>query len=162
MGAKITLTGPAQNIQKHERSVSFAIAAGPATRHPPEGLELFDKTIYQVECTPEQWRRAHHDPQDKSDMIVRGYIEPRRDAETGQLYVAVVATELETRRSYEIRRLQKLQAAVEAARQAFLAAKEAAAPRQLLEARAAAFVKASEKLESFVAKHPGVNARSAS
>jgi hypothetical protein len=162
MGAKITLTGQPQDIQKQERSVSFHIITGPATRHPPRGLKLFDKARYHVECTPRQWSRAHHSPHDDSDMIVKGYIEPRRDPDTGQLYIAVVATEIESRRSYDARRRQQLQDAVDEARQAFLKAKGEDVPRQVLEERAAAFIQVSEELESFVAKHPELDARSAS
>jgi hypothetical protein len=93
---------------------------------------------------------------------VRGYIEPRRDADTGQLYVAVIATEIETRRSYDARRLQQLQDVADEARRAFLEAKNGDAPRQLLEERAAAFIQAREELDSFAAKHPELRARSPS
>ena len=84
MGAKITLTGQAKDIQKLERSVSFYILSGPATQHPPRGLKLFGQTRYHVECTLRQWRRARFDSADSSDLVVEGYLEPRRDPETGQ------------------------------------------------------------------------------
>ena len=154
MGAKITLTGQAKGIQKLERSVSFYIVTGPATQHPPRGLKLFGQTRYHVECTQRQWRRARCDANDSSDLVVEGYVEPRRDQETGQLYVAVVAMSVQSTLAQNARKLQQLEDVLKEAREAFRQARETGAPQETLEAKAAAFVKANESVQSFVEKHP--------
>jgi hypothetical protein len=159
MGAKITLTGQAKDIQKGERSVSFLIVTGPATQHPPRGLKLFGSTRYHVECTLRQWRRARHDPNDDSDLIVEGYQEPRRDPETGKLYIAVVAMAVQSTLTQNARKLEQLQAVLQETREAFKQAKEMGASKDRLEEKAAAFVKANESVQSFLAKHPELGTR---
>jgi hypothetical protein len=154
MGCKITLTGQAKDIQKLERSVTFYILTGPATKHPPRGLKLFGQTRYAVECTLRQWRRARFDAEDDSDLVVEGYQEPRRDPETGHLYIAVVAMSVQSIMSQSMRKLGQLEEVLEQTREAFSQAKSSGVPRQELEEKAAAFVKANESVASFVEKHP--------
>ena len=154
MGCKITLTGQAKDIQKLERSVSFYILTGPATNHPPRGLKLFGQTRYAVECTLRQWRRARFDAADDSDLVVEGYQEPRRDPETGHLYIAVVAMSVQSTMSQSMRKLGQLEEVLEQTREAFSQAKSSSAPLQELEEKAAAFVKANEGVTSFLEKHP--------
>jgi hypothetical protein len=154
MGAKITLTGQAKDIQKLERSVSFYIVTGPATRHPPRGLKLFGQTRYHVECSQRQWRRARCDADDSSDLVVEGYLEPRRDPETGHLYIAVVAMSVQSTLAQNARKLQQLEDVLKEARETFRQAREAGASQETLEAKAAAFVKANDSVQNFVEKHP--------
>jgi hypothetical protein len=154
MGAKITLTGQAKDIQKHERSVSFYILTGPATQHPPRGLKLFGQTRYHIECTLRQWRRARLDASDNSDLTVEGYLEPRREPETGHLYVAVVAMSVQSTLTLDARKLEQLQGVLVEAREAFRQAKDAGIPREALEEKATAFVKANESVQEFLGKHP--------
>jgi hypothetical protein len=154
MGAKITLTGTAKQVEKGERSVSFCIVAGPETQHPPRGLRLFGQTHYQVECTLRQWRRARLDLQDESDLVIEGYLEPRREGDTGRLYVAVVATEMQSELLLSAQELERLQEALQQARQAFQEAKETGARQEMLEARASAFVQANECVDLYLQRHP--------
>ena len=154
MGAKIMLTGQAQDIRKLERSVSFCIVTGPTTKHPPRGLKLFGPTLYRVECTTRQWRRARCRPDDRSDLIVEGYLAPRRDHETGRLYIAVVAMSLCSALSQCQHKLDQLRKVLDEAQQAFQHARQAGAPQQVLEERAAAFVKAHESVQKLLNEHP--------
>ena len=154
MGAKIVLAGQPKEVQKQDRGVSFFIVTGPATRHPPRGLKLFEPVRYRVECTDRQWRRARHDPGDESDLIVEGYLEPQRDSETGSLYVAVVATAIQSKLVQSTRKLEQLEQTLEDAREAFKRAREVDSPRAELEEKAAAFVKADESVQQFLEKHP--------
>jgi hypothetical protein len=154
MGAKIVLSGEAQNIHREGNIVTFTIATGPATRHPPPGLELYNRTHYRIECTAEQWDRTRQDPEDRSPLLIEGYLEPRQDAQTGQLYVAVAATTMQSTLAHNRRRLQRLQRSLDHARLAFKQARDAGASQQELEARAAAFVQANETLDQFVERHP--------
>lgn len=159
MGAKIMLNGRARNVIKGERSVTFTIITGPATRHPPRGLKLFGPTKYRVECTLRQWGRARCDPDDDSPMVVEGYLEAQRDAQTGELCIAVVATSLQTTRKRAAGQLQQLCEVLEEAREAFRCAREAGAPPELLQARAAAFVEANQAFEELLAKYPDLDPR---
>jgi len=156
MGAKVVLAGQPREIQKQDRVVSFTIVTGPATRHPPRGLKLFGPTRYRVECTDRQWSRARHDPSDDSDLIVEGYLQPQREPETGSLYVAVIATAMQSMMVQSTRKLQQLEQALEAAREAFKQGREADIPRAELEKKAAAFVKADESVQQFLEKHPAL------
>jgi len=159
MGAKITLTGQARDIQKQEGSISFTILTGPATKHPPRGLKLFGQTRYHVECTHRQWRRARQTPGDSSDMVVEGYLEPRRDSETGHVFIAVVATAIESVLCQNAHEFEQLQKDLDQARDAFKCAKEAAADRETVQEKAAAFVRANECLQKFLAQHPELAGR---
>ena len=159
MGAKITVVGQAKNIQKQERSVSFRIVTGPATQHPPRGLKLFGQTRYNVECTVRQWRRARHDPSDNSDLVVEGYLEPCREPETGKLYIAVVATSVQSVLTQNARKLEQLQQVLQEAREAFKRAKESGASQDALQEKASAFVSANKSVQEYLAKHPELGAR---
>jgi hypothetical protein len=154
MGAKIVLSGEAQEIQRTDGIVTFTIHAGPATRHPPRGLELYNPTRYRISCTARQWARARQEPEDRSALLVEGYLEPRRDEETGALYVAVVATAVQSTLAHNRRRLEQLQEVMEEAREAFRLAKDAGVSSSEQAAKAAAFVKANEKLTHFLERHP--------
>ncbi|MBN1641474.1 MAG: hypothetical protein JXA09_09580 [Anaerolineae bacterium] len=154
MGAKVMLSGRARNIQKEERSVCFVIVTGPATRHPPRGLKLFGQTRYVVECTVRQWRKAHLEPEDDTDLIVEGYLEPRRDATTGQLYVAVIATAIQSKLYQAACRLDELKDLLEECREAYKRARDEGRDHAQLEACAAAFVEANQELQAFLASHP--------
>jgi hypothetical protein len=154
MGAKIVLTGQARDIQKSEQVISFTVVTGPAIRRPPRGLRLFEPAHYRIECTARQWQRAREDPNDESDLLVEGYVEPRRDADTGQLYVAVVATVLQSMAVQNRTKLQQLDEALEDARSAYQQAREGQTPRAEMEARAAAFVQANTSRNEFLERHP--------
>jgi hypothetical protein len=154
MGAKIVLTGQARDIQKSDQAISFTIVTGPATRRPPRGLRLFEPVHYRIECTARQWQRAREDPNDQSDLLVEGYIEPRRDPETGQLHIAVVATLLQSMAVQNRAKLQQLEQALQDARSAYQQARESGMPRAELEARAAAFVQANASQNEFQERHP--------
>ncbi len=154
MGAKIVLTGQARDIQKSDQAISFTVVTGPATRRPPRGLRLFEPVHYRIECTARQWQRAREDPNDQSDLLVEGYIEPRRDPETGQVYVAVVATLLQSMAVQNRAKLRQLEQALQDARAAYQQARESGMPRAEMEARAAAFVQANAGRNEFLELHP--------
>jgi hypothetical protein len=154
MGAKIVLSGEAKDIQKTEDVVSFHVITGPATRTPPPGLELYGPTRYHVQCTAHQWGEARQDPGDQSALLIEGYLEPRRDEGTGQLYVAVAATTLQSTLVHSRQRLERLEAALQQAREAFSAAHETGAPQAELEEKAQAFVKANAKIQKLLERHP--------
>jgi hypothetical protein len=162
MGAKIVLTGQARDIQKGEQAISFTVVTGPATRRPPRGLRLFEPVHYRIECTARQWQRAHEDPNDQSDLLVEGYIEPRRDPETGQVYVAVVATVLQSMAVQNRAKLQQLEQVLQDARSAYQQARESGMSRAELEARAAAFVQANAGRNEFLELHPDLQTGSKS
>jgi hypothetical protein len=154
MGAKIVLSGQTTEIEKTTDYVSFTIHTGPATRRPPRGLELYESTRYRVTCTTSLWDRAHKVPDDPSDMLVEGYLEPRRDPESGELYVAVVATAIQSTLPHNRRRLEKLQQTLDEAREDFRRASEQGASKKVTQARAAAFVKANDRVKRFLERHP--------
>jgi hypothetical protein len=154
MGAKIVLSGEAQNIQRDGNVVTFSIDTGPATRHPPAGLKLYGRTHYRVECAAAQWEGAHRDHGEHSAVIVEGYLEPRQDAGTGQLYVAVAATVLQSALAHSRRRLARLEQALRDAREVFKSARDAGASQQELEPKAAALIQANQALSRFVERHP--------
>jgi len=154
MGAKIVLRGEAQNIQREGDIVTFTIDTIPATRHPPPGLKLYGRASYRIECTASQWERAFQDQDDRSDLFVEGYPEPRRDEGTGQLYIAVAATTLQSALAHSQRRLRQLEQAMNDARAAFRLARDAGAPQRELEEKAAALVQANRALAHFVERHP--------
>jgi hypothetical protein len=154
MGAKIVLSGQTVEIVKTTDHVSFTIQTGPATRRPPRGLDLYGSTRYRITCTTQLWNRAHQVPDDPSDMLVEGYLEPRRDPESGDLYVAVVATAMQSTLPHNRRRLAQLQEDLDEAREAFRIASEQRAPKQVTQARAAEFVKANDRVKRFLERHP--------
>jgi hypothetical protein len=154
MGAKIVLTGQAKDIQRQERIVSFHIVTGPAARQPPRGLKLFGQTHYYVECTTRQWRRARQHPNDNSELNVEGYLEPRRDPETGQLFIAVTAVSVQSTLLQNAHKLEQLEQVLRETREAFKQAHKKGVSRAVLEERAAAFVKASDSVDKFLTNHP--------
>jgi len=154
MGAKIHLVGPAKDVRREDKIVSFRIVTGPAAKSPPRGLRLFGQVTYRVQCTRRQWRRARSSPDDNSDLIIEGYCEPRQDPETGKLYIAVVAMSVTTVRTQNERKLAQLTEELEKAKLAFAQAKEAGASREELEPLAARLVKAHESVQKFLEKHP--------
>lgn len=154
MGAKIVLSGQAKDIQKENGIVSFYVLTGPATKQPPRGLKLFGQTRYRVECTTRQWRRARRDANDHSELVVEGYLAPHQGEETGSLYIAVVATSLQSTLVLNCLKLEQLEEVLQQTRDAFKEAREAQASRRELEEKAAAFVKANESLAKFLQNHP--------
>lgn len=154
MGAKIVLSGQAKEIEQATDHVSFTIQTGPATRRPPRGLDLYDPTRYRVTCTAQAWDDAHPVPDDPSDLLVEGYLEPRRDPESDQLYVAVVATGVQSTRPHNERRLAHLQEALAEAREAFRRASEQDVSKKVQQAKAAAFLKANDRVKRFLERHP--------
>lgn len=154
MGARLTLVGKARDIQKTDRGISFTIVTGPATSHPPRGLNLYGPVQYRVECSPRQWRRARHRVDDPSDLIVEGYLEPHRDPESAQLYVAVIATTVQSTLAQDHRKLQQLTEVLDEARDEYRRARQGGCDRSVLEEKAAAFVKANEGVQHFLQAHP--------
>lgn len=159
MGAKVMLIGQAQDVQVQDQLVTFSIFTGPSTQHPPRGLALFEPVRYRVECTSRQWRRARYDDQDRTDLVVEGYQEPRREASGSGLYIAVVAQSIQSLLAQNAHKLEQLQEALQQAREAFKQAREAGALRPVLEEKAAALVKANESVEAFRSRHPELAAR---
>jgi len=157
MGAKIVLSGQTVEIDKTDDYVSFTILTGPATRRAPRGLDLYGRTRYRVTCSTQLWDRAHQVPDDPSDMLVEGYLEPRRDAESDTLYIAVVATAMQSTLPHNQRRLDQPQQALDEAREAFRRASQEGGSKQAQQASAAAFVKANDRLKSFLERHPELN-----
>ena len=127
---------------------------GPATRRAPRGLDLLGSTRYRVTCTTQLWERAHAIPDDPSDMLVEGYLEPRRDPERDELYIAVIATAMESTLPHNQRRLEQIQGALDEAREAFRIASQKGGSKQDAQAKAAAFVKANDRLKRFLERHP--------
>jgi len=154
MGAKIVLSGQATEIDKQTDSVRFTVETGPATRRPPRGLDLYGTTRYRVTCTTQLWEQAHTIPDDPSDLLIEGYQEPRRVAESGELYIAVIATAMQSTRPHNERRLAQLQEALDEAREDFRRASQEGGSKQAQQAKAAAFVKANDRVKQFLARHP--------
>ena len=152
MGAKIVLSGEAQNIQQEGDVVTFSIQTGPATRRAPPGLELYGSSQYVIACTAAQWERAYQN--EHRAVIVEGYLEPRQDEESGALYVAVVATVLQSALAHSRQRLKRMEQALGQARMAFKEARDAGASQQELETKASALVQANQKLTRFLERHP--------
>ena len=157
MGAKIVLSGQTTKIEKTTEYVSFTIQTGPATRRPPRGLELYGRTSYRVICSVQLWDKAHQVPDDPSDMLVEGYLEPRRDPEGDELYIAVVATAMQSTLPHNQRQLDKLQEALDAAREGFRRASQEGGSKKAQQANATAFVKANDRLKKFLERHPELN-----
>jgi hypothetical protein len=154
MGAKIVLSGQATEIESTTDFYTFTILTGPATRRPPRGLDLYGRTRYRVTCTAQLWDKAHQIPDDPSDLLVEGYLEPRRDPESDALYIAVIATALQSTRPHNERRLAQLQEALEEAREGFRRASQQGVSKKAQQAKAAAFVKANDRLKAFLERHP--------
>jgi Tfp pilus assembly protein PilO len=92
-------------------------------------------------------------------MVVEGYLEPRRDSETGHVFIAVVATAIQSMLCRNAHELEQLQQDLEQAREAFKCAKEAAVDQETLQEKAAVFIRANESLQKFLEKHPELAGR---
>jgi hypothetical protein len=75
------------------------------------------------------------------------------------LYVAVIATALQSKLCQRMNKLQQMREALEQAREAFRQAKAAGVDRETLESKAAALVEANESLERFMARYPELAGR---
>ncbi len=91
MSAKITLVGHPEALRIEKGVVTFRLVTGPASNTAPKGLPLFKSVTYIVQCSERQYNRGRAHPQDKSDLVLEGYLEPRLD-EQGRPCIAVVAT----------------------------------------------------------------------
>lgn len=107
MTAKLTLMGQPQHVQVKNGVVAFTIITGPASNTAPKGLVLFKAVTYRVECSERQFNRGRADAQDKSELILEGYLEPRMD-ETGKPYIAVVALSVVSKQVQTARKLEQL------------------------------------------------------
>ena len=107
MTAKLTLIGQPQGVKISNGIVTFSITTGPASNTAPKGLALFKAVTYRVECSERQYNRGRADAQDKSELILEGYLEPRVD-ETGKPYVAVVALSVISKQVQSARKLEQL------------------------------------------------------
>ena len=154
MGAKIVLSGQATEIERTTETVTFTIQTGPATRRAPRGLDLYGRTRYRVTCTARLWGQAHPIPDDPSDLLVEGYQEPRRDPERDELYVAVIATAMQSTRPHNEQRLAQLQADLEQAKEDFRRVSQEGGAKKAQQAKAAAFVKANDRMKRFLQRHP--------
>jgi len=154
MGAKITLTGAARRMQCQNNLVSFQLVAGPTTKSPPKGLELFGQVAYHVQCTQRQWSRARTSDSDDSDLIIEGYCEPRQDSATGKLYIAVVAMSVRSMRKQNEQKFRQLSDELEKAKATYQEVKASGAARKELEVLAERLVRAHESVERFLERHP--------
>ncbi len=107
MTAKLTLIGQPQHLQVKNGIVSFSITTGPASSTAPKGLALFKSATYRVECSERQFNRGRADAQDKSELILEGYLEPRID-EQGKPYVAVIALSVVSKQVQIVRKFEQL------------------------------------------------------
>ena len=118
MTAKITLMGQPQQVQIRNGIVAFSIVTGPASNTAPKGLALFKAVTYRVECSERQYNRGRADVQDKSELILEGYLEPRID-EQGKSYIAVVALSVVSKQVQTTRKLEQLREETVKAEEAF-------------------------------------------
>lgn len=107
MSAKITLVGCPEALQISQGIVSFRIVTGPASNTAPKGLPLFKATTYTVQCNERQYNRGRTHADDKSDLIIEGYLEPRLDGD-GKPIIAVVATTLNSILAQNEKKLEQL------------------------------------------------------
>ncbi|MBN1922477.1 MAG: hypothetical protein JW892_14615 [Anaerolineae bacterium] len=107
MSAKITLVGHPEDLQISQSIVSFRIVTGPASNTAPKGLPLFKAATYTVQCNERQYNRGRAHADDKSDLIIEGYLEPRLDR-NGEPFIAVVATTLNSILAQNEKKLQQL------------------------------------------------------
>jgi hypothetical protein len=154
MTAKITLIGPPQGLRIEKDIATFKLITGPASSTAPKGLPIFKATTYLVQCSQKQYRKARANEQDKSELIIEGYQEPRLD-EQGKLYVAVVAVSVISKQAQAERKLAQIRDEVVKAEEAY----EAACDRHGLEsAQAKAALELMEKVKAnlvkFLGSHP--------
>lgn len=121
MSAKINLVGQPQGVHVEKDIVTFKVTTGPASNTAPKGLPMFKAVTYVVQCTQKQFKKARASEQDKSDLIIEGYQEPRLD-EKGKLYIAVVATSVLSKQTQTDRKLTQIRDEVVKAEEAYEAA----------------------------------------
>jgi hypothetical protein len=121
MSAKVNLSGQPQGIQIGSDIVTFKIVTGPASSTAPKGLPMFKAVTYVVQCSAKQFRKARANENDKTDLIMEGYQEPRLDA-NNKLYIALVATSIMSKQSQSERKLEQIREEVIKAEEAYDAA----------------------------------------
>ncbi len=157
MGSKLMLIGTAKNIQTHtkQNTVSFVISTGPAVKNAPKGLKLYGQTRYMVECSARQWRRARFSEDDDSDLVIEGFLEPRR--ENNKTFIAVGAMAIQSQRLQKERKLKQLNEALVQGKADFAQARQAGKGQVEVEKLAAHLLKVSENIKRFRAKNPGLS-----
>ena len=158
MGATLTIIGHPQRVRTaDERQVAFEIVAGPPnSTFAPKGMPVFGLVTYHILCQQRMWDRGHLDREDRSDVIVEGYLEPRF-GEDGGLFIAVVATSLTTRLVQITRKAQQLLAeAVEADRVYRALCTQYSADSPVVKDAEAAMEKAREGLAHYCKLNQGV------
>jgi hypothetical protein len=118
MSAKVNIIGQPQGLRIEHDIATFKIITGPASSTAPKGLPMFRATTYIVQCSQKQYRKARANEQDKSELIIEGYQEPRTD-ESGKLYIAVVATSVLSKQSQTERKLVQIRDEVVKAEEAY-------------------------------------------
>jgi len=122
MTAKITLVSQPQGLQTGKDGiVTFEIITGPASNTAPKGLPLFKAVTYVVQCSQRQLNRGRVNEQDKSELVIEGYQEPRI-GEDGKPYLAVVALAVASKNQQAARKLEQLREEVSKAEDAYNAA----------------------------------------
>ncbi len=124
MSAKIILVGHPESLTIAQGIVTFRLFTGPASATAPKGLPLFKAAPYVIQCTERQYNRGRAHPNDHSDLVLEGYLEPRVD-ENGKPYVAVIATSVFSLLAQNERKLQQLRDQFVQAEAAHEAASEA-------------------------------------
>jgi hypothetical protein len=154
MSVKVNLTGQPQGLRIEKDIATFKIVAGPASSTAPKGLPMFRAVTYVVQCSQKQYKKARASEQDKSELIIEGYQEPRVD-ESGKPYIAVVATSVLSKQTQNERKLTQIRDEVVKAEEAYEAAcdqfgqasQPARAALELLE-------KVKANLLKFMSNHP--------
>lgn len=154
MSAKVNLVGQPQGLRIEKGLVTFKIITGPASSTAPKGLPLFKATTYVVQCSQKQYNKARASEQDKSELIIEGYQEPRTD-ENGKLYIAVVALSVMSKQSQAERKLAQIRDEVVKAEEAYEAACEQfGQASQQAEAALEFLEKVKANLLKFLSSHP--------
>lgn len=159
MSAKITLVGHPEALQISKGVVTFRIVTGPASNTAPKGLPLFKATTYVVQCSERQYNRGRAHANDKSDLLLEGYLEPRVD-EHGKPYVAVIATSVTSMLAQNERKLQQLReqfVQAEAAYEAVCETQGEDSPQA--QSALAQWEAAKDSLLKFLEKHPEFKGR---
>ncbi len=154
MSAKVNIIGQPQGLRIEKDIATFKIITGPASSTAPKGLPMFKAATYLVQCSQKQYRKARASEQDKSELIIEGYQEPRVD-EGGKLYIAIVATSVLSKQSQTERKLVQIRDEVVKAEEAYEAAcnqfgqdtPQAQSALELLE-------KVKANLVKFMSNHP--------
>lgn len=160
MSAKITLIGHPEDLRISNGVVTCTIVTGPASSTAPKGLTLFKAVTYSVQCSERQYNRGRAHPDDDSDLVIEGYLEPRV-GERGKPYVAVVATSVVSQFAQNEKKLQQLRdqfVLVEEAYAAACAAHGEDSPQA--QAALAQWEAQKEGLSTFLDKHPEFKGRS--